>query len=90
MARRAKRKLTPRPGWFQAAQDIGCDYSHLRRVLIGERQSKSLTAKFRAWQRSQKMKPPGISRQGLLEVRRAVDFVERTLVPTAPPKGPTA
>ncbi|HAO79767.1 MAG TPA: hypothetical protein DCQ92_12480 [Verrucomicrobia subdivision 3 bacterium] len=31
---------------MQAAEVLGCDYSHLRRVIIGERQSKTLVAKF--------------------------------------------
>jgi len=54
MARRRKRKYTPKAGYVIAAQALGCTASHLRRCVIGERQSKSLLQKFRAWQRSNK------------------------------------
>lgn len=53
MARQAKRKMTPRPGWIQAARALGVTYSHLRRVLLGEREGKSLAERFLAWQRQQ-------------------------------------
>lgn len=58
MARQAaKRKLIPRPGWIAAARDLSVTYSHLRRVLTGERAGKSLRTKFRAWQRQQRTAP---------------------------------
>lgn len=49
MARQlAKRRFVRRPGLLQAAEVLCCDYSHLRRVIIGERQSKTLIEKFHA------------------------------------------
>ncbi len=49
MARqKTKRKLVKRPGLFQAAELLGTNYSHLRRVVIGQRESKSLLARYRA------------------------------------------
>ena len=49
MARqRAKRNLVKRPGLLEAAAALGCNYSHLRRVVIGARPSKSLMARYRA------------------------------------------
>lgn len=47
-----KRSYQKHPGVMQAARDLGCSYWHLRRVVNGERESKSLTKKFRAWQRT--------------------------------------
>jgi len=53
MARiQAKRKFIYHPGVFQAAKELGCNYSHLRRVVIGERVSKSLMRRFRAWKQA--------------------------------------
>jgi len=48
-----KRKSVLRPGWFSAARELGCTYSHLRRVLLGERESKSLLARYNALKREQ-------------------------------------
>jgi hypothetical protein len=53
MARRCKRNYKSGAGWVEAAKAIGCTASHLRRVIIGERRSKSLKRKFRAWRRAQ-------------------------------------
>jgi len=49
----SKRKFVYHPGVFQAAKELGCNYSHLRRVVIGERVSKSLMRRFQAWKRTQ-------------------------------------
>jgi hypothetical protein len=47
MARQlTKRKLVERPGLLAAAAALGCNYSHLRRVVIGDRQSESLLARY--------------------------------------------
>jgi hypothetical protein len=54
----AKRKLVKRPGLFRAAQELDCNYSHLRRVVIGQRESKSLLTRYRAWQDGQKKPVP--------------------------------
>jgi hypothetical protein len=52
MARQqAKRKLVERPGLLAAAAALGCNYSHLRRVVIGDRQSESLMARYREFKR---------------------------------------
>ncbi len=64
MARQcAKRKLISRPGLLEAAAALDTNYSHLRRVVIGERKSRSLLARYRAWRKQQ--------RAGLLEIARA-------------------
>jgi hypothetical protein len=34
---------------MQAAKDLECDASHLRRVLIGQRVSQRLTSRYNAW-----------------------------------------
>lgn len=55
MARtRAKRKLTFRPGLAEFARSSGVSLSHARRVVIGERESRSLLKKYRAWSRLQR------------------------------------
>jgi hypothetical protein len=51
-AKRQRRKYTTRPGLTEAAAALQCTYSHLRRVILGERPS-SLLAKYRALQSSQ-------------------------------------
>jgi hypothetical protein len=83
-AANARHRNQKRPGLIQAANALGCSYSHLYRVTVtGERQSRSLMRKFRAWQRANKATQQESFRRGLKDVRRAVDFVERTL--TQPP-----
>jgi hypothetical protein len=58
MARtRQKRKLKRRPGLMKFCRDTGTGYSHARRCIAGERQSKTLLAKFRAWQKSNPKNP---------------------------------
>lgn len=52
-----KRKLVKRPGWFEAAKALGVNYSHLRRVLIGERQSRELLDRFHAWEQTNPLSP---------------------------------
>jgi hypothetical protein len=42
-----KRRYRTRPGAVVAALELGVTYSHLRRVLAGERQSRSLMARYR-------------------------------------------
>jgi len=54
MARPKPRNYERRPGWDAAARALSVSYSHLRRVLCRERDSKSLRARFRAWQRQQR------------------------------------
>ncbi len=55
MARQqAKRKLVRRPGLAEASRVLGCTLSHLRRVVIGERQSRRLTERLRAWRAEQR------------------------------------
>jgi len=59
MARQAKkRKLVKRPGLIAAANALGCTYSHLRRCLLGERQSVSLLQKYRQLKRAQRAAKP--------------------------------
>lgn len=41
-----RRQYLHRPGVNAAAEMLGCTYSHLRRVLAGERQSKSLLNRY--------------------------------------------
>ena len=49
MARHANRRKTRRlPGMKAAAKDLGCDYSHLRRVVLGLRESRSLMRRYTA------------------------------------------
>ena len=43
-----KRKWRPWPGAMAAAKDLGVTYSHLRRVLAGERQSQTILRQLRA------------------------------------------
>jgi hypothetical protein len=43
-----KRKYRPRPGAVAAALQLGVTYSHLRRVVAGERQSKKILRQLRA------------------------------------------
>lgn len=43
-----KRKWRPWPGAMAAAKDLAVTYSHLRRVLCGERQSKKLLGRYAA------------------------------------------
>lgn len=55
MARQVKlRKLIKRPGLMAAAGALGVTYSHLRRCLTGERQSRSLTRRYNDLKRSQR------------------------------------
>ena len=35
-----------------AARDLGCCYSHLSRVLRGERSSRSLSGRYAAWRKA--------------------------------------
>jgi hypothetical protein len=54
MARqRRKRKLVFRPGLMEASHQLGVTYSHLRRVIIGERQGKSLLRRYAALNKAQ-------------------------------------
>jgi hypothetical protein len=43
-----KRKWRPWPGAVLSAAQLAVTYSHLRRVLSGERQSRSLLARYAA------------------------------------------
>jgi hypothetical protein len=43
-----KRKYRPRPGAVAAALQLDVTYSHLRRVLAGQRPSKSLMGRYAA------------------------------------------
>lgn len=43
------RGATQWPGLCTAARDLGVTYQHLARVLNGERNSKSLLIRYRAW-----------------------------------------
>jgi hypothetical protein len=52
-ARRKHRIYQKRPGLAPAAAELGCTYSHLRRVILGERPSPLLTL-YRAWKAGQK------------------------------------
>lgn len=55
MARQcAQQKYVRRPGLVTAARDLGCTLSHLRRVVIGERESRSLLRRYRAWKKQQR------------------------------------
>jgi len=42
------------PGICTAAHDLGVHRNHLRLVLLGKRKSKSLTARYNAWLKSEK------------------------------------
>jgi hypothetical protein len=55
----SKRKHVFRPGLFQAAKELGCNYSHLRRVVIGERVSVRLMKRYQALKASQGADPAG-------------------------------
>lgn len=50
----AKRRQTPRPGLLAAAEALETNYSHLRRVVIGERKSRSLLKRYRQWKSDQR------------------------------------
>jgi len=50
-SQQARRKLVRRPGLIEAAAALGVTFSHLRRVVIGERQSISLLKRYRALRR---------------------------------------
>jgi hypothetical protein len=55
MARRRKKRIwIERPGMMAAAETLGCDYSHLRRCISGERQSRSLLRRYRQLKRAQR------------------------------------
>ena len=59
MSRAPKFKKQYRPrikGICTAAVELAVSRGHLRRVLNGERRSKSLSARFTAWQRQQRTK----------------------------------
>jgi hypothetical protein len=43
-----ERKYRPRPGAVAAPLRLGVTYSHLRRVLAGERESRSLVERYLA------------------------------------------
>jgi hypothetical protein len=43
-----KQKIRRLPGVKAAARELGCDYSHLRRVVLGLRESRSLMRCYRA------------------------------------------
>lgn len=43
-----RRTYRPRPGAVAAALQLRVTYSHLRRVLAGERQSRSLLERYKA------------------------------------------
>jgi len=44
----AKRKYVRNDGLVAVAKKLGCTMSHLRRVVIGERESRSLMARYAA------------------------------------------
>ena len=46
-----KRARTDR-GIRRAARDLGCCYSHLSRVLRGERSSRRLMVRYATWRKS--------------------------------------
>ena len=46
-----RRSYVRRAGLLAAAKALGCNYSHLRRVVCGERTSRSLMNRYRAWKR---------------------------------------
>lgn len=48
MARQLAKKRSCRrlPGVMAAARELGCDYSHLRRVVLGLRESRSLMKRY--------------------------------------------
>ncbi|MFZ4397646.1 MAG: hypothetical protein ACOYOU_18705 [Kiritimatiellia bacterium] len=50
--RKARRRVWNDLGIRRAARELGCCYSHLSRVLSGERQSRVLTQRYLAWRRS--------------------------------------
>ena len=53
------RQATPRPwndrGIRRAARDLGVCYSHLSRVLSGERNSQRLLSAYQVWRRDHAM-----------------------------------
>lgn len=54
MAAKSQRRIyRRRPDLGAASAALGCDYSHLRRVVIGERKTP-LLARYRAWKRQQR------------------------------------
>lgn len=50
--RQSKRKPIRRPGLAEFAREAGVTFSHARRCIIGERCSKSLLSRYRAWRRN--------------------------------------
>ena len=55
MARqRTIKKQIRRPRYVEAAKALDCTLSHLRRVVIGERESRSLLKRYRAWRKGQR------------------------------------
>lgn len=53
-----RRSYVRRAGLLAAAKELGCDYSHLRRVVSGERTSRALANRYRSWKRSKQPQPP--------------------------------
>lgn len=53
----AKREYRRRPGLRTAAKDLAVSYSHLRRVVIGDRTSVSLMIRYDTWKRQQQTAP---------------------------------
>ena len=56
-----KRKYRPRPGAVAAAARLGVTYSHLRRVLSGERHSHSLLVRYNSEGRTVQGRPTHMS-----------------------------
>jgi len=52
-----RRAYVRRARLLAAAKALGRNYSHLRRVVCGERSSRSLMNRFRAWKRQQRNAP---------------------------------
>lgn len=49
-----KRSYVRRRGALQAAEALGVSYGHLRLVVTGQRESKSLLTRYRTWKAGQK------------------------------------
>jgi hypothetical protein len=52
-----KRKYQSWPGAVAAAAELCVTYSHLRRILAGERQSRSLLSRYRSLSAEQAARP---------------------------------
>lgn len=81
-AKSSKKGLQQRhPGLAEFARIEGCDYSHLRRVIVLRERPSPLLKKFRAWKKQQraaenaKLFPPAAA----AEVARAATHLANTL-----------